>query len=46
MLKLLTTTGAPAEQVKEYILFKWEEIKETVATKEKELTVVKKKNKA
>jgi hypothetical protein len=38
MLKLLTTTGAPAEQVKEYILFKWEEIKETVATKEKELT--------
>lgn len=37
MLKLLTTTGAPAEQVKEYILFKWEEIKETVATKEKQL---------
>lgn len=38
MLKLLTATGAPAEQVKEYILFKWEEIKEIVATKEKELT--------
>ena len=38
MLKLLTTTGAPAEQVKEYILFKWEEIKETVAAREKQLT--------
>ena len=38
MLKLLTTTGAPAEQVKEYILFKWEEIKETVAVREKQLT--------
>lgn len=38
MLKLLTTTGAPAEQVKEYILFKWEEIKETVAVREKKLT--------
>ena len=37
MLKLLTTTGAPAEQVKEYILFKWEEIKETVAVREKQL---------
>ena len=37
MLKLLTTTGAPAEQVKEYILFKWEEIKETVAVREKEI---------
>jgi hypothetical protein len=37
MLKLLTATGAPAEQVKEYILFKWEEIKETVAIKEKEI---------
>ena len=38
MIKLLTTTGAPAEQVKEYILFKWEEIKETVAVREKQLT--------
>ena len=37
MVKLLTTTGAPAEQVKEYILFKWEEIKETVAVREKEI---------
>ena len=37
MLKLLGTTGAPAEQVKEYILFKWEEIKETVAIREKEI---------
>ena len=37
MVKLLTTTGAPAEQVKEYILFKWEEIKETVAIREKEI---------
>ena len=38
MLKLLPSTGAPAEQVKEYILFKWEEIKETVAIREKKLT--------
>jgi len=37
MLKLLGTTGAPVEKVKEYILFKWEEIKETVAIREKEL---------
>ena len=37
VVKLLTTTGAPAEQVKEYILFKWEEIKETVAVKKKKL---------
>ena len=37
MLKLIVATGAPAEQVKEYILFKWEEIKETVSKKEKEL---------
>ena len=37
MLKLLGTTGAPVEQVKEYILFKWEEIKETVAIREKEI---------
>ena len=37
MLKILGTTGAPPEQVKEYILFKWEEIKETVAIREKEL---------
>ena len=38
MLKLLPSTGAPAEQVKEYILFKWEEIKETVAARQKQLT--------
>ena len=35
--KLLTATGAPIKQVQEYILFKWEEIKETVAIREKEL---------
>ena len=35
--KLLTATGAPIKQVQEYILFKWEEIKETVAVREKEI---------
>ena len=35
--KLLTATGAPVEQVQEYIFFKWEEIKKIVSKEEKEL---------